>query len=59
MYRDTAVNLIRFEKSRILHLIKAIQEGKISRPMARLIIRKLMKKGIPVDPDLMIVVQEQ
>lgn len=33
-------------------LIKAIQEGKISKAVARLIIRRLRKKGIPVDPEL-------
>lgn len=34
------------------NLIKAIQEGKITRPMARLIVRKLRKKGISIDPKL-------
>ena len=33
-------------------LIKAIREGKITKPMARFIIRKLKKKGIPIDPEL-------
>jgi len=34
------------------NLIEAIRGGKISKPMARLIIRKLRKKGIPIDPEL-------
>lgn len=33
-------------------LIEAIREGKITKAMARFIIRKLRKKGIPVDPEL-------
>ena len=33
-------------------LIKAIREGKITKPMARFIVRKLKKKGIPIDPEL-------
>ena len=33
-------------------LIKAIREGKITKAMARLIIRKLRKKGVPIDPEL-------
>lgn len=33
-------------------LIKAIREGKITKPMARLIVRKLRKKGVPIDPEL-------
>jgi hypothetical protein len=33
-------------------LIKAIREGKITKSMARLIIRKLRKKGVPIDPEL-------
>jgi len=33
-------------------LIKAIREGKISKAMARLIVRKLKKKGILIDPEL-------
>ena len=36
----------------IENLIKAIQEGRITKPMARFIIRKLRKKGIPVDSRL-------
>lgn len=34
------------------NLIKAIQEGKISKPMGRFIVRKLRKKGVPIDPKL-------
>jgi len=34
------------------NLIKAIQEGKITKAMARFIIRKLRKKGIPIDSRL-------
>lgn len=34
------------------NLIKAIREGKISKAMARLIIRRLKKKGIAIDPEL-------
>lgn len=30
-------------------LIKAIREGKITKSMARLIVRRLRKKGIPID----------
>nr|YP_010448174.1 hypothetical protein NRL27_pgp025 [Nitzschia dubiiformis]UTQ75655.1 hypothetical protein [Nitzschia dubiiformis] len=33
-------------------LIKAIREGKITKSMARLIVRRLRKKGIPIDPEL-------
>ncbi len=33
-------------------LIKAIREGKISKAMARLIVRRLRKKGILIDPEL-------
>ena len=33
-------------------LIKAIREGKITKPMARFIVRKLIKKGVPIDPEL-------
>ena len=33
-------------------LIKAIREGKISKVMGRLIVRRLRKKGILVDPEL-------
>ena len=33
-------------------LIKAIREGKITKSMARLIVRKLRKKGVPIDPEL-------
>lgn len=33
-------------------LIKAIREGKISKAMGRLIVRRLRKKGIPIDPEL-------
>lgn len=33
-------------------LIKAIREGKITKPMARLIVRKLRKKGVTIDPEL-------
>lgn len=37
-------------------LIKAIREGKISKAMARFIVRKLRKKGIPIDPELVEIV---
>ena len=33
-------------------LIKAIREGRITKPMGRLIVRKLRKKGVPIDPEL-------
>lgn len=33
-------------------LIKAVREGRIGKPMARLIIRKLRRKGVPIDPEL-------
>ena len=33
-------------------LVKAIREGKITKSMARLIVRKLRKKGVPIDPEL-------
>ena len=33
-------------------LINAIRSGKISKAMARVIIRRLQKKGIPIDPGL-------
>lgn len=38
------------------NLIKAIKEGKISKVVGRGIIRKLRKKGLPVDPQLLEVV---
>ena len=34
------------------NLIKAIREGKITKPMARFIVKKLKKKGVPIDPEL-------
>lgn len=40
----------------IKNLIKAIKEGKISRKIARLIIRKLRAQGILIDPELLEVV---
>ena len=33
-------------------LIKAIREGRITKQMARLIVRRLRKKGLPIDPEL-------
>ena len=33
-------------------LIKAIREGNITKPMARFIVRKLRKKGVPIDLEL-------
>ena len=33
-------------------LIKAIREGRILKQMARLIVRRLRKKGVPIDPEL-------
>lgn len=35
------------------NLIQAIKEGKISKAMGRYIVRKLQKKGVPVDPELL------
>lgn len=40
------------------NLIKAIQEGRISKRIGRLIVRKLKKKGIVVDPGLIDAVTE-
>jgi len=37
-------------------LIRAVREGKITKPMARLIVRKLRKKGVPIDPELVEIV---
>ena len=34
------------------NLLRAIKSGKISKRLGRLIIRRLLRKGIPVDPDL-------
>ena len=36
----------------IRSLIEAVREGKITKPMARFIVRKLRKKGVPIDPEL-------
>jgi len=36
----------------IKNLIKAIKDGKISKQLARLIIRRLRKLNIPIDPEL-------
>ena len=33
-------------------LIKAIREGRITKQMARLIVRRLRKRGVPIDPEL-------
>ena len=33
-------------------LIKAIREGRILKQMARLIVRRLRKKGVPINPEL-------
>jgi hypothetical protein len=38
------------------NLIKAIKEGKISKAIGRVIVRKLQKKGIAIDPELLEVV---
>jgi hypothetical protein len=38
------------------NLIKAIQEGRISKAIGRVIVRRLLKKGIIVDPELIDVV---
>ena len=38
------------------NLIKAIKEGRISKPIGRAIVRRLQKKGIAVDPELLEVV---
>lgn len=40
----------------ISNLIRAIREGQISKSMGRLIVRRLKKKGIPVDPELIDVI---
>ena len=40
-------------------LIKAIREGKITKPMARFIVRKLRKKGLPIDPELAELVESE
>ena len=34
------------------NLIKAIREGRITKPMARYIVKKLRKKGVFIDPEL-------
>ena len=34
------------------NLIKVIREGKIIKPITRFIVRKLRKKGIPIEPEL-------
>ena len=39
-------------------LIQAIKEGKISKRVARLIVRKLLKRGTAVDPELLDLIQE-
>ena len=33
-------------------LIKAIREGRITKQMARLIVRRLRKQGVHIDPEL-------
>lgn len=38
------------------NLIKAIKEGKVSKAIGRSIVRRLQKKGIPIDPKLLDVV---
>jgi hypothetical protein len=38
------------------NLIKAIKEGKIPKVIARIIVRKLRKKGVAIDPELLEVV---
>lgn len=38
------------------NLIKAIKEGRISKVIGRAIIRRLKKKGLPIDPELLEVV---
>ena len=38
------------------NLIKAIKDGKISKALGRALVRRLQKKGIPVDPELLEVV---
>ena len=39
-------------------LIQAIKEGRISKKIARLIVRKLLKKGTRVDPELLDLVKD-
>ena len=34
-------------------LLKAVKEYRITKKVARLIVRRLLKAGIPVDPELM------
>nr|WPV76401.1 hypothetical protein [Naviculales sp.] len=34
------------------NLLEALREGKISKRVARILIRKLLRKGVPVDPEL-------
>ena len=38
------------------NLIKAIKEGKISKAIGRSIVRRLKKKGIAIDPELLEVI---
>jgi hypothetical protein len=40
-------------------IIKAIREGKISKAMGRLLVRRMLKQRIYVDPELMILLDEE
>jgi hypothetical protein len=40
----------------VKNLIKAIKEGRISKAIGRAIVRRLKKKGIAIDPELLEVV---
>jgi hypothetical protein len=40
-------------------IIKAIKEGKISKAMGRLLVRRMLKERIYVDPELMILLDEE
>ena len=35
------------------NLLEALREGKISKRVARILIRKLIRKGVPIDPELL------
>ena len=40
------------------YLIKAVKEGRISKAVARYIVKKLRNKGVPINPELMEVIDE-
>lgn len=41
------------------NLIKAVKEGKISKPIGQLIIRKLKSKDVVIDPELVEIVNSE